>query len=235
MAGEKDSDALPSERWTARDTIACAVGCVVTLLLAGFGQIEIDQPISLFTDHIFLVATIKNFINGGGFRFNDSLGFPGVHDGIYFPSFDFSYNCIAWLFAKLTSNFLYVQALFYATCISAMFLCCYVSLRLFSIRAWVAFIGSVAFVITPYFAMRSFAHDYLSLYFSVPLGSAVAIMLWQSPQQTPVRVFFKRKFVLSAVLLVGTSGLYYAFFSSMFIMLSGAATSIRSPIPGLFA
>ena len=36
--------------------------------------------------------TVKDMLQGGGGRFVQALGFPGVRDNLYFPLFDGSYS-----------------------------------------------------------------------------------------------------------------------------------------------
>jgi hypothetical protein len=65
----------------------------------------------------------------------------------------------------------------------------------------------------PYFVFRSLMHDFLSLYFAAPMGCALALRLAMLPDDNTFRSFARGPFVPIAILVVATSGLYYAFFS----------------------
>lgn len=111
----------------------------------------------------------------------------------------------------------------YLAGVSAMFATSVVALRSLSFRPWLAVIGAVAYVVSPFLLFRSFGHDFLSLYFSVPLGAALALKI--GTESSEVRKFFSAGCLVSLA-IVATSGLYYAFFTLLFMMFVAVVTSL---------
>jgi hypothetical protein len=198
---------------------------LVCLGLFGFGSIEPFSLLSSGGDNLFTLTMVKSYMNGDGFRFNSDLGFPGVQDNLYFPSFDFIYRAflrVSGLFATTVAAPYYLM---YLCGVSAMFMASAYSLRSLGFRHVLVVIGAIVYVLSPYFFLRSLAHDFLALYFSVPLGCALALMLWQQDAPRLLRLS-----VLIPVIVVGTSGLYYAFFSALFICFVGIVSAISRRI-----
>jgi hypothetical protein len=202
--------------------VALLVGLILTYILIGFPRLHFTEPVALNGDHPFLLGMIKDSMNGVGV-FNENLGAPSHKNLFYFPLFDGSYKLLIWILSRFTSNVFLVVSLFYLTGISLMFLSSYWSFRTLKINSWLASAASIAFVLSPYLGRRAFTHDLLVMYYSVPMGAALALLL--------LRGDIVRKalspFAVCAILLVGTSGLYYAFFSAMFLGLATSARALR--------
>ena len=76
-------------------------------------------------------------------------------------------------------------------------------------------------MVSPWLVVRGFSHDFLSLYYSVPLGAALAVRLWLNPKTAPWQI----SGIVASLLIIATSGLYYAFFSLMFIAFVGVVSA----------
>jgi phosphoglycerol transferase len=202
--------------------LAPFVGLVAALLLLGFGRLRFDQPVSLSGDHIFLLQMIKDAMRGIGV-FNEHMGAPLQKNSFYMPFFDGSYKFTIWLLTRFTSNVFVAVSLFYLIGVTATFATSFWSLRVLEVEPWLASVASVAFVLTPYFATRAFSHDLLSLYYSVPLGAGLAVSFSQGEPDRKAG----SAFALVSLAVVGTGGLYYAFFSVMFISLILVARAVN--------
>ena len=53
-------------------------GAAACLLLAGMHAVTFTEPISIRGDHLNLLVTVKDVLQGGGGRLVQALGFPGV-------------------------------------------------------------------------------------------------------------------------------------------------------------
>lgn len=204
------------------DVLAGLAGLSAVLMMVGFAQLDFSRPVSLSGDHIFLLQMIKDAMRGVGV-FNEHMGAPLRKNGFYMPLFDGSYKFVIWLLTRFASNVFLVVNLFYLVGVATMFATCFWSLRMLSIEPWLASVAGIGFVLTPYFATRSFSHDLLALYYSVPMGGALAILLANGD---PVRKA-RSVFAVAAMLVIGTSGLYYAFFSAMFIGITLTTRAVR--------
>ena len=211
-----------------------AVGAVICLGLTGYFQMQTGLPASLDGDHLFLLTTAKSYINGHGFRFDSHLGFPDERDYLYFPSFDLSFRSVLWLAAHLTQNPFRAAHMLYVFGLVAMFGFAYWTLRRLGVRAWLAVIGSLASIMTHFLAIRAYIHDTLALSISVPLGLGLALSIGLGPRDRGLKRLFADPYVLVAVLIIGTSGLYYAFYSVILTLFAavgaGAAQRRLSPL-----
>lgn len=208
--------------------IAAIVGLFVTCCLLGFQNLAFNQPVKLSGDHVWLLEMIKQSMNGVSV-FDEHLGAPSHQTLYYFPFFDGSYKALIWILSRFTSNVFLVANLFYLAGVPLIFITSFWALRILNVGPLLASAASVAFIMSPYFATRVYGHDLLVLYYSVPMGATLA--LWMS-EGDPLHKLLT-PFGLCAVLLIGTSGFYYAFFSAMFLGLSmtGASFAQRSIRP----
>jgi hypothetical protein len=113
-------------------------------------------------------------------------------------------------------NVLYLLAIFF------MFTFCYMAMRRLSVRPWLAAAAGIAFVVSPYFKVRSGGHDTLAMYYGVPLGATIALLLGTT-DRARLRATLLEPFVLFAIIVSAISGLYYAFFTAMFVMVTASA------------
>jgi hypothetical protein len=208
--------------YRARDLLVALIGLTALYLLLGLQNFRFTEPLMLVGDHIFLLDMIKESMNGVGV-FNENLGAPLHKTEFYFPLFDGSYKGLIWVFSRFTSNVFLVVSLFYVTGIALIFTATFWSLRVLGVGPYLSCVASVAFVMTPYLAVRAFSHDLLSMYYSVPMGATLALIFSRGDLVRRAR----SPFGVCAVLLAGTSGLYYGFFTAMFLGLVSTSRSIR--------
>jgi phosphoglycerol transferase len=213
----------PTTRW---EWVFFAVSAFALLLSVGYFQVKLTEPASLTRDHLFLLASAKSLIKGYGLRFDPLLGYPEPRDWLYFPDFDKTYKFVTWIAARLTTSPFVVVHIFYVTGLTAMACAYYWALRRLGISAWLAVIGSLAAALTPFLEERTYFHDALALSFSVPLGFSLALQLGRDGATVTLRSFFKDPLVLLSILIIGTSGLYYAFYSVLIAVFVGVTVSI---------
>lgn len=208
------------------DLFICAVGAVICLGLTGYFRVHTGLPGSLGGDHLFFITVAKSYINGHGFRLDSQLGFPDERDWLYFPSFDLSSRSVLWLAAHLTRNPFRAVHIYYVLALVATFGFTYWTLRRLAVRAWLAVIASIALVMTPFLAERAYAQDTLALYFSVPLGLGLALSIGLGPRDRLLRRLVADPYVWVAIVVVATSGMYYAFYTVMLSMFAGVAAAV---------
>lgn len=204
-----------------------ALGLLASLWLVGFFEIPPGSLLFMGGDNVQNFVFAKSYINGDGFRFNTSLGFPGVQDNYYFPSFDLSYRVFLWAASFATDDPIVSYYGLYVVGFSAMYGTSLLALRWLGMRPWISTVGAVLYIVTPYFGFRSLVHDFLALYFSVPLGAALALKIFTLQPQESFRTFVSKPLFWIAVVVVATSGLYYAFFSALFCMVLGLLGAVK--------
>lgn len=216
---------------------AVLAGSLFSLWLTGWFGLDRHEPLSFNGDHMLWLGYARAFVEGHGFRWSDSLGFPGMRDHMYHPTFYFSQKSIMWVTARLVDNPATVIAVFYGVGIVLMYGACYWALRRLSIGRAPATLGGVAFVVTPFFAFRAGLHDPLAVYYSVPLGAMLAFRVGLPDTVDAVRVSLRQRLTdplsWALVLLVAVSGVYYAFFAAIFVAFAGmvGALAQRSIAP----
>ena len=215
-----------SARSRVLDGAIIVAGAVVSLWLVGYFKIDWTKPARLDADHLFLLTWAKALINGHGFRFDAQFGYPDVRDNLYFPGFDLTTRMFMWLVTRFTTNPFLTAHTVYIAGISAMYGLAYWAQRRLDIGRLVSACGGLAFVLTPFLANRIYSHDTLVLAFSVPLGFGLALMIGLSRPDANLKSFLSDPFTVAAILLVGTGGLYYAFFTLMFMAFAGVAASV---------
>ena len=211
---------------TTKKVATYGLGLIVCLALNGFSPFKPASFPAMGGDNLFALNYAKNYINGHGFRYNPSLGFPAIQDNLSFPSFDFSYR----LFLRIVGNFTTEAAtsyyLMYLVGVCAMFAAAAYALRALGFRHLFAALGATVYVVSPYFVFRSLTHDFLALYFSAPLGAMLALKIGAASQDVTARRFFREPGVLLSLVVIATSGLYYAFFFVLFATFAGLVASL---------
>jgi hypothetical protein len=101
--------------------------------------------------------------------------------------------------------------------ITGMAVTSYICLRALEIRPWLSASGAIAFTVSGYFQVRALNHDFLSIYISAAFGATLAIMIGQMTDEIQFRRRLRSPFFIVAMIVIATSGLYYAMFSLMMI------------------
>ena len=188
-------------------------------------------------DNTFALSYIKSYIEGYGFRYTNALGYPGVQDNVLHPSFEFSYRLFLWLVTRWIKDPFAAYALMYVAGTAAIFIAAAAALQHLRIRLGLAILGALVFVVCPFFNSRAFGHDFLALYFSVPLGAVLALRTTDVLDRSDIGRTLREPFVAISIVVCATSGIYYAFFTCMFVAFAATVASIgrRDWSPLLFA
>ncbi len=213
--------------------LALVIGGGLALVLTGWIGLDLREPISFHGDHLLTLGYARSYVDGHGFRLNDRLGYPGVRDAMYHPTFYFAQKSFMWLTARATDSPMLVVSLFYGAGIVSIFAACWWSLRRLGAGYDLATLGGLAFLLTPYIAVRAGMHDLLAVCFSVPLGALLALRvqypeLTGAPATTTTTPGRQDSLVWALVFIVGASGLYYAFFTAFFVMVVGLVAAVSN-------
>ncbi len=208
------------------DFAICAIGALICVALTGYFAINMALPGHLGGDHLFYITFTKSLMNGHGFRFDPQLGFPSERDNLYFPDFDLTYKIEFWIASHFTSNPFRVMHIVYIAGLLAMDGFAYWMLRRFGISTWLAVIGALATVLTPFLLSRAFGHDAVALSFSAPLALGLTLSIGLSPPDASLKRFLSDAFTITAIIVIGASGLYYAFYTVMLVAFVGVAAGL---------
>jgi phosphoglycerol transferase len=179
--------------------------------------------------------------------------FSNPHLGMPFGSVNFNYpqpDVFHYLTFKLlgltTTNFGWVMNWFYLLTFPATCLCTLYVLRQMAIGCPAALLGSLLYTFLPYHFMRGEAHLFLGAYYLVPF---VALLMFRVASESPPllkqgagkwpRLGWRDPGFIGAAaicVIAGSSGVYYAFFASFLIMVTGlAATAAQRRIVPLLS
>ena len=206
------------------DLVWGTLAFVIVIIAQGFLRIDFRQPLSISGDHFFLMILAKTLMSGD-FWGTQTLGYPLGHSTVFFPDFEISLKAILLVFAELGFGPFFTIKAFIAVGLGLMAAASYACLRKLNIAGWLACIGSIVFVVSPYFVTRAVIHDFLSIYVTVPFGCTLALLVARCGSAGEMLRLLKSPFGILAAFVIATCGFYYAFFSVLFL---GGASLIAS-------
>ncbi len=186
-------------------TLACCLLQITSLRL----------PLNYFGDTIFYAMTIQSVIDTGWYLTNPELGAPGTLFLGDFPTPEgLNYLLIKGL-TLFSSNWVVVLNLFFLLGFPLITLSSFFVLRKLSLSTPFALTASLLYTFLPYHLIREESHLFLSAYYLIPLAIWVALLLYQNHQNIPLWIAF----------LIGSNGIYHAYFSAFFFLLAGGIGS----------
>jgi len=206
------------------------IGILCAWIFSGFILLNFFLPKSLWGDHIFLLIIVKTFIDWNSFFSNNSLGYPGTFTWIGFPYSDYSQRILLFLAAIVSKNAVFATNLYYLLIVSLIFSSSYFVLLKYTKNIYYSLFGSLMFVLTPYFEVRSTGHDLLAAYYCIPwafyLFYEIILLKPEKMHILDFKFFFRIPIILS-LLILASSGVYYTAFSGMFLMASSLFLALR--------
>lgn len=185
---------------------------------------RLHYPLHYYGDTIFYSMTIKSVVTTGWYLTNPQIGAPGVHFLADFPTPEGLNYLIIKFLALFTSNWALILNLYFLLGFPLITLSSLFVFRRLGIAYPFSFTASLLFAFLPYHLIKDQSHLFLTAYYLVPLAIWTALLLYQNALSKK-----KSHLVLFALLcvLIGSNGVYYAYFSSFFFLLSGAIASFR--------
>ncbi|QVL33665.1 hypothetical protein KIH39_07080 [Telmatocola sphagniphila] len=195
---------------------------ILSLLAVGIPmklwQADPHVPFSYEGDAIQHQLWIETMIETGWYRYNERFGAPDGMDLNEFPSADILHYAILWPLAKAFPDPALVFNIYYLLgCVLTSWTTLFV-LRQLGLRFLPALMSSLLFTCLPFHFMRM-GHFFLVSYWPIPLGILPAIRLYQGRPLSKIGT-------LIIGLILGLSGIYFAFFSCYFLLLCGLSRSL---------
>ena len=199
---------------------------------------DLKAPFVYYYDGLFCLMLIKGMIDNGWFLHNTFIGMPSGLDIHDFPITD-NFHL---LFVKLISLFfpdpatamnIYYLLTFPLTTMTSLFV-----FRYFKFSYATSILGSLLFTFLPYHLFRGEGHIFLSAYYLIPLMVMVILLLFRNgafvfkydeERKNKLRLNFRdHKFILVICLcvLIGSAGVYYAFFCCFLLLIAGISGKI---------
>jgi hypothetical protein len=127
----------------------------------------------------------------------------------------------------VVTNVFIISGFFFAA------LAAYWLLRTFQLAPVWAALGGLVFAFLPYHFIRLFPlnHLYLANYWTVPFAVWLALKAWPDPAHEAAPFRSMRIGLAAALVAVGTSGIYYAFFACFLVASAGLASTLSRRVP----
>lgn len=228
---------LKSRFWLAEASAIIATVALTTLATAQILHLrdaDLRVPLQYWAGGEVLVecAWIKTIAENGWYFANPRLSAPGTQEFYDFPLADSLHFAAIKVLHSLTSSWPLAMNLYYLAGFPLASLTTFVVLRQLSIRRPAAVVPSVLFAFAPYHFFRAQAHLQLSAYYLVPVAFLLAYWCWTGQTMCRLRRWrcsLTRKgwVTVGAGLLIGSAGVYYAFFACCFCLLASARLALR--------
>src|SRR5580765_1136863 len=216
--------------------------CVEAVVALRLWRADLRVPFNYGGDSIFFAMMVKAVVNHGWYLTNPQLGAPGVlalHD---FPQADAIHLLLIKLLSWPSGNWALIFNLYFLLGFPLITLSALAVLRHFRVAPAPAFVVSLLYAFLPSRLFIGELHLYLSVFYQVPL--AILLALWLADDEPPLfeagqrarrpRLALRRRRSVAAIaiaLLISGTGVYYAFFAGLLILLAAAWSAVerRSP------
>lgn len=192
-------------------------------------NISFLMPFAYDGDLMWNLATIKGIIEKGWYLTNNSLGAPFSYNIIDYPISELFHLSLIKFLSIFINNPSLILNIFYIFTFVSTFITSFFVFKHFKIRAGLAIVGAYLFTYLPFHLIRGENHLFLSSYFMIP--PIVMVIIWLTDKKTALfRSILDRKSILTVIiaLLISSTGIYYAFFSVVFILFAGLIGSIQN-------
>lgn len=198
-------------------------------------QADLGIPFRYDGDAVFNLMTIKSLVDNKWYLNNRYIGAPLGSEAYDFP-FDENITLVILKTIASLSNPFVAHNLFYIltfplTAVTSLF-----TLRKIKISSRVAMAISLLYAFVPYHFLR-LGHLFLSAYYMVPLAILIVLSLWSSKlpllsnsagNKVKLELFSKESlFYILICVVLGSTGMYYAFFSCFLIAVTCILNFIR--------
>ena len=203
---------------------SCLIFLIFTMEL---WNADLNVPFIYSGDGQCIGMYVKGLIDNGWFLHNTYIGMP---TGLYMHDFPMT-NSLDFVIIKLISyfapNYGLTLNIFYLFTFLLTTLTSMLAFRQFKISYSSSIFGSLIYAFAPYHFLRGEGHLFLSTYYIVPL--VIMVILWLYEDNITIFDIYGKlnvlnfKFIISIItcVLMGSSCIYYAFFSCYFLVLSG--------------
>jgi phosphoglycerol transferase len=235
MKRARQAEANPSTRRERRlDLIALVGVALVAVLLGGyllgFLRNGITTPSSYGGDTLLTGTSMKGIIDNGQSYVNPYLAAPGTGELFDFPGADGFFLAEIWVLSLFTSDFAVLLNLFVWLTYPLIAVAALWSMRRLGFSRVPAFVFAVLYACIPFHQSRVTGHQSLSAYFVVPLAiTVIAVVVLDlgkdAKPRSPRRYLGLPIWAWLVVLLIGTCGIYYAYFSVVLAFIAGVVAA----------
>jgi phosphoglycerol transferase len=219
---------------------AGAIGATIlfAFVLLRLWRVNLHVPMQYRGDAGAFAMIVKSVIDGGWYWTNSYLGAPGVFTMYDFPVAESFHLFLIKVMSWVISDWALVFNLYYLMGFPLITLSALAVFRHFRISYAPALACSLLYAFLPSHLIKGQAHYFLDIFYEVPL--AILVALWLGQPNPPLARDPGRKWwpglelrrprslaALGICLLTAGTGIYYAFFAGLFMMVAGLWASIE--------
>lgn len=226
---------------TVRDyLIVSGLSIFLLIWILELWKADFNVPLSARGDALFNLMTIKSIADTGWYLHNDFVGAPFGLDSHDLPMSEGLNLIILKLLAKFLNSTIALNLFFIATfpliAITSFFV-----FRCLKISSAISIVASLLYTFLPYHFLRGLDHLFLAAYYMVPLITLITLSVWSNKLPLVTKIpnhlsEFKGKLwnllnvksILCIIIciIVGSTGVYYAFFACLFIAVASISAFI---------
>ena len=198
---------------------------------------DLRVPFTYFGDGVFTSLAIKGTIDHGWWWFNPLLGAPAGMNFGAFPAMDNTHFLVIKAISLISGNHALTLNLFYLLTFPLTTVTSLYVFRKLNFSYVAALVSSLVYAFLPYHFFRSY-HLHMASYYLLPLmilvvlwvfaGDSIVFRARASGRWPSLHFGFKTIFALVVSILVGGCGIYYPFFSCLFLLSAGVIGSLQS-------
>ena len=219
--------------------LVAVVTCAATWWLLELWRTDLRVLWINSQDSMSVAESVNNLIRHGWYFVNPDVGAPGVLNTLDFPSFDLFHWIVLKAIGTVTGNAAVTVNGYYLLGYPLAALAAAYVLRRFDVSRPAAFAAAVLFAFVPYHVFRGTAHLTLAAYYLIPFVIMIAMRFdMKSPplftasggDGRDLRLTLRSKESLgygALALLIGLTGIYYAYFAVFFFLVGGAYAALR--------
>jgi phosphoglycerol transferase len=226
--------------------IAIYIGVSILSILILFWVLKLWQadlriPFAYYGDALFSGMIIKGIIDNGGYLRNPFVGMPTGAMMYDFTGSDSFHMLVVKIISLFTSDWALVMNIFFLLGSPLTTLCSLYVFRKFGFSYISSIAGSLLYTFLPYHFFRNVGHLFLAAYYIIPLMTMV--ILWVASGEILFSIRDLKSNILNGklissifiCLITASSGVYYAFFACIFLLIAGVRSfSCKKNIGPLF-
>ncbi len=228
---------------------AAVAASVLGVLALRLWRAALRVPLEYHGDVLAFSLWVRSVVDNGWYLTTPQVGAPGVLTMHDFPIAETFHLLIFKVMSWLSGDWALLFNLYFLLGFPLITISALAVFRHFGVRFGPALAGSLLFAFLPSRLLKGETHYFLDIFYQVPL--AILVMLWVCGDEPPLlrerdssRWFgleFRRGRTRAAVLicaLTSATGVYYAFFAGVLLVLGGAWASlerrtVRNALSGL--
>lgn len=204
---------------------AALASLAVIFLVTSLWKVNLHYPFAYAADSISSETVIKTIIDTGWNNTNPYLGLPGHYDMADYPIAEGFHYLLIRVLALFTHDPSLILNIFYILSFPLVTATSLFVMQRIGLNYILALTASILFAMAPYHFSRFEYHLFLSSYYTIPLSTWLALLIADQEMK-----FSKKEAILYVVIavLIGSSGVYYAYFASFFIFIAGLIAVCKS-------